>query len=88
MKATTSRETIALVEAQVPFTHHVCGIASILEALWQGDHVKRQTVGLPGPDNGMLETCVDLIPEEREEDWVEFESEGEDSTMVMFLCRP
>lgn len=68
MKSTASGETVTLVEAQVPFTHHVCGVAGLLEALRQGDHIKRQTVGLPGPDDRMLETCVDLIPEEREKE--------------------
>lgn len=68
MKAATSGETVTFVEAQMPFTHHVRGVAGLLEALWQGDHVKRQTVGLAGPDDRMLETRVDLIPEEREDE--------------------
>lgn len=49
------------VEAQVPFAHQVGGVSGLAEALGQGVHVRRQTAGLAGPDDGVLEACVDLV---------------------------
>lgn len=38
------------------------GIAKLLQSLGEGDLVKGQTVGLPGPDDGVLQASVNLVP--------------------------
>ena len=65
VEAPASGEAVPLVKAQMPFSHHVGRVASFLEALRQRDLVKRQAVRLTGPDDGMLEASVNLIPEGR-----------------------
>ena len=51
------------VEAQVPLAQHVCGVAGLLQPLGQGTEVGGQAAGLAGPDDGVLEASVDLVPE-------------------------
>lgn len=55
------------VEAQVPLAHQVGGVPGLAEPLGQRVHVWRQTAGLAGPDDGVLEARVDLIPAEEDE---------------------
>lgn len=52
----------------MPLSHQVGGVAGLAEPLGQRVHVWRQTAGLAGPDDGVLEPRVDLIPAEEEEE--------------------
>lgn len=40
------------------------GVTKLLKPLREGNLVKGQAVGLAGPNNGVLETSVDLVPVE------------------------
>lgn len=62
VEATLGGQTAPLVEAQVPFSHHVGGVACLLQLHGQGDVFQGQAVGLGGSNDGVLEACVDLIP--------------------------
>lgn len=58
------------VEAEVPFAHEVGGVPGLAEPLGQRVHVRGQTARLAGPDDGVLETRVDLISARRRDDLV------------------
>lgn len=61
VESAAGRQAITLVEAQVPFAHHVRGISRLLQPLRQCPEVKGQTAGLPRADYRVLETRMDLI---------------------------
>ena len=64
VEASASGQALLLVEAQVPLADHVGGVAELLQSLGEGDLVKGQAVGLAGPDDGVLQASVNLVPEE------------------------
>ncbi len=61
MHTDTCEVTSSPVEAQVPLAHHVGGVAGLAQPLGQRVHVRRQTARLARSDDGVLESCVDLI---------------------------
>lgn len=62
VKSTAGGQAFLLVKTQVPLANHVSRIAQLLQPLGKSDLVKGQTVGLPGPNDGVLQTRVNLIP--------------------------
>lgn len=62
VKAPASGQALLPVEAQVPLAHHVGRITGLLELLGQRHLVQGQAVGLPRADDGVLKSCVDLVP--------------------------
>lgn len=54
----------------MPFAHQVGGVPGLAQPLGQGVHVGGQAAGLAGPDDGVLEACVDLISARRRTTWV------------------
>lgn len=66
IKTPACGQALLFVHAEVPLSHHVRGIASLLHQLGEELLIQGHAVGLAGPDDLVLHACVDLQGTEHE----------------------